>query len=107
MSDITKARALELAKNLSDSLKHEQETEAAAKQARADRDAVARAAAAEIDGKVIFETSTGEFYYVAGVKGGTVGFRKALDTQLAKARAEGSGVSFYKLPVATTLSAKA
>ncbi len=99
---ITKARALELAKNVSDAMKTEAAAAAALSEAKKNRLKVASEAAAELTG-VIFETQTGDKVYVAGVKGGNVGFRKALPKQVEKAVAE--GVSFIKLPASTTLSA--
>lgn len=99
---ITKARALELAKTVSDALKAEAAANAALSEAKKNRLTVATEAAAELTG-VIFETQTGEKFYVAGVKGGSVGFRKALPSQIAKADA--AGQTYIKLPANTTLSA--
>lgn len=99
---ITKARALELAKSVSDALKAEAAANAALVEAKKNRLTVATAAAAELTG-VIFETANGDKFYVAGVKGGSVGFRKALATQIAKA--EEAKQTFIKLPANTTLTA--
>lgn len=98
---ITKTRALELAKNVSDALKAEKAATEALATARKTRDEVARAAAAELEG-VNFEATDGTKFYIAGVKGGTVGFRKCLPSQIQKAQAA-NGV-FIKLPANTTTS---
>lgn len=99
---ITKARCLELAKNLSDALKLEKVKTKEAADARAARMTVASEASVEASG-VIFETAEGVPYYIAGVKGGGVSFRKCLPAQIAKAQAE--GVVFIKLPANTVTSA--
>ena len=101
---ITKTRALELAKNVSDALKAESEALKAAETAKESRRVIATDAAAECAG-VIFECADAEktWVYIAGVKGGTVGFRKCLPSQRAKAVTE--GVTVIKLPASTTISA--
>ncbi len=99
---ITKARALELAKSVSEALKAEKDANVAYAAARSERDKAARAAAEELGG-VIFEGTDGTRFYIAGVKGGTVGFRKCLPSQIAKAQSENA--TFIKLPANTTTSA--
>lgn len=101
---ITKTRALELAKNVSEALKTESEALKAAEAAKESRRVIATEAAAECAG-VIFECAdeAKTWVYIAGVKGGTVGFRKCLPTQKAKAQAE--GVTVIKLPASTVTSA--